>query len=259
MGQKLNNVKSLYLEGIRDGHYREAIQKYTGATYIQHSTGVKDGKEGFIEFFESFVARNPVRDIQIVRGWEDGDYVFVHAFQNINNGQAQWVTTDFFRTDRQNQILEHWDVIAPYMDSTLSGHTAMDGPTEVIDRDRTESNKILVREMLNNVLMVGAETTELERYFAPSFIQHNGSLPDGMESLKKRIESSDRTLTYQEIVLLVGQGNFVATLCRTHWNDAQHDQEYAQVDVFRCSEGRIVEHWDNVESVPAHSVNSGKF
>ena len=51
MGQKLNNAKSLYLEGIRDGNYREAVEKYTGERYTQHSTGVKDGKEGFIEFF----------------------------------------------------------------------------------------------------------------------------------------------------------------------------------------------------------------
>ena len=51
MSQKLENAKSLYLEGIRDGNAREAVTKYTGHQYKQHSTGVKDGVEGFVEFF----------------------------------------------------------------------------------------------------------------------------------------------------------------------------------------------------------------
>ena len=59
MGNKLQNAINLYMEGIQDGKSREAITKYTGARYTQHSTGVKDGVEGFVEFFESFIARNP--------------------------------------------------------------------------------------------------------------------------------------------------------------------------------------------------------
>ena len=127
MGQKLENAKNLYLEGIRDGNAREAVTKYTGDRYTQHSTGVRDGIEGFVEFFEPFISRNPKRDIQIVRGWEDGQYVFIHAFQSLNDGEAKWVTTDFFDTDANDKIIEHWDVIAEYAESTPSGHTSVDG------------------------------------------------------------------------------------------------------------------------------------
>ena len=52
MGKKLENAKALYYEGIRDGNVREAVTKYTGERYTQHSTGVRDGIEGFVEFFE---------------------------------------------------------------------------------------------------------------------------------------------------------------------------------------------------------------
>lgn len=55
-----------------------AIGKYSGARYTQHSTPVKDGREGLIEFFEDFHRRNPIRDIEIVRGFEDGQYEFLH-------------------------------------------------------------------------------------------------------------------------------------------------------------------------------------
>ena len=79
MTAKLDNVRALYMDGIRDGNARAAVEKYTGDRYTQHSTGVRDGVEGFVAFFEPFLERNPVRDIQIVRAIEDGAYVFVHA------------------------------------------------------------------------------------------------------------------------------------------------------------------------------------
>ncbi len=60
--------RALYPESIRDTRAREAVTTFTGRRYTQHSTGVSDGFEGFIEFFEPFVERNPERDIQVVRG-----------------------------------------------------------------------------------------------------------------------------------------------------------------------------------------------
>ena len=89
MTAKLDNAIALYMDGIRDGNAREAVTKYTGDRYTQHSTGVRDGVEGFVEFFEPFLERNPVRDIQIIRSFEDGQYVFLQAYQNLGNGEAE--------------------------------------------------------------------------------------------------------------------------------------------------------------------------
>jgi predicted SnoaL-like aldol condensation-catalyzing enzyme len=47
MSEKLENAKKLYLEGIRDGKI-EAVEKYSGDRYTQHSTGVKDGTARWI-------------------------------------------------------------------------------------------------------------------------------------------------------------------------------------------------------------------
>ena len=260
MGNKLENAKRLYLEGIRDGNAREAVTKYTGERYTQHSTGVRDGIEGFVEFFEPFIERNPFRDIQIVRGLEDGQHVFIHAYQNINKGEAQWVTTDFFDTDENDKILEHWDVIAPFLERTPSGHTSTDGPTEVTDLDKTEENKTLVRNLIQDGLMKGGNPSNLSKYISSEkYIQHNKDVPDGLTHFQKLASISNPPLTYQEIVLMVGQGNFVATLCKANWNDGKIDQDYAQVDIFRIENGKVVEHWDNVEPVPENDVNGGKF
>ena len=65
MGTRTANAKNLYLDGIRDGKINEAVNKYTGDFYKQHSTGVKDGKEGFIEFFEPFIIKNKKKRYQI--------------------------------------------------------------------------------------------------------------------------------------------------------------------------------------------------
>lgn len=260
MNQKLKNAQSLYLEGIRDGKIREAIHQYTGDRYTQHSTGVKDGTEGFIEFFEPFIKRNPIRDIQIIRSIVDGQYVFLHVYQSLNNGEAEWVTTDFFDTDENDKIIEHWDVIAKYSPQTPSGHTSTDGPTEIKDLDKTEENKALVRSLLEDALMEGGNPHHLDRYISKDqYIQHNKEVADGLEHFQKLAIAPNRPLNYQEIVLLVGQGNFVATLCKANWKDDQLEQDFAQVDIFRIENGKIVEHWDNVEPVPAVSVNSGKF
>lgn len=257
MSQKLQNAKNLYLEGIRDGKAREAVTKYTGDRYTQHSTGVRDGVEGFVEFFEPFIERNPRRDIQIIRGFEDGQYVFLQAYQSLNDGEAEWVTTDFFDTDENYKIIEHWDVIAPYSAKTPSGHTSVDGPTGIKDLDKTEANKVLVRNLLEDVLM-HKKPENIDKYISgETYVQHNKEVADGLESFKALVLADHQPLMYQEIVLLVGQGNFVATLCKATWEGAP----YAQVDLFRIEDGLIVEHWDNAEPVPPETewVNSGKF
>ena len=257
MSKKLENAKNLYLHGIQDGHAREAVTQYTGNRYTQHSTGVKDGIEGFVEFFEPFIERNPKRDIQIVRALEDGQFVFVHAYQSLNDGESQWVTTDFFDTDENDKIIEHWDVITEYAAQTPSGHTSVDGPTEVTDLDKTEANKQLVRHLIRDVL-IGEKPENIDTYISSQkYIQHNANVPDGLEHFKPLALAAKRSLIYDEIVLLVGQGNFVASLCKASWEGAP----YAQVDLFRIEDGLVVEHWDAAEPVPPQeeSANSGKF
>ena len=258
MSRKVENVVGLYLEGIRDGNPREAVAKYTGDRYTQHSTGVRDGADGFVEFFEEFIQRIPVRDIQIVRTLEDGQCLFVHAYQSLNDGEAEWVTLDFFDTDENDKIVEHWDVIAEYSASTPSGHTSVDGPTDVADLDRTEENKVLVRALVEDVLMPGGNPHNIDQYISGSqYIQHNREVADGLAHFKPLAIDPNRSLNYDEIVLLVGQGNFVATLCKANWKGAP----YAQADLFRIEDGLVVEHWDAAEPIGPQRkwVNSGKF
>ncbi len=254
------NATALYLEGIRDGQAREAVTAYTGERYTQHSTGVRDGVEGFVEFFEGFVERNPERQIEIVRAFEDGPYVFVHCYQSLGSGATKWVTTDLFDTDGNDKIVEHWDVISSFTGANPAGRTQVDGATEITDLDKTETNKARVREFVQRVLVDGDGAAAPEYISATTYLQHNAQAGDGLEglgALLKQLAHQGITMTYKNVFKLIGQGNFVVTYSLVDMGG----QELAVFDLFRLEDGMIVEHWDNMEPVPpaAELVNGGKF
>ncbi|MEM9496573.1 MAG: nuclear transport factor 2 family protein [Pseudomonadota bacterium] len=257
MATAKENAINLYMEGILKGNAREAITAYTGDRYTQHSSGVADGREGFLAFFEPFLERNPVRDFKLVRALQDGPKVFVQVYQNINDGEAEWLTTDFFDSDDDGKIIEHWDVIAPIKPANPSDRTQIDGPTEIVDLAKTDANRALVVDFINTCL-VAREIDRLSDFISETtYIQHNPDVGDGLDDFRALLAPEDCPLRYQECFMSVAEGNFVATLNRASWEG----QDLCQVDLFRVEGGKIVEHWDNSEPVPPKEewANSGKF
>ena len=260
MGQKLENAKGLYLEGINQGKPHEALNKYIGDRYTQHSAGVADGKEGFLEFFIPFLERNPVRDIKIVRSIEDGQYVFVQAHQSLNNGEYYYVTGDIFDTDNSDKIIEHWDVIQEEVRETASGRSMVDGHTEIEDEDKTEDNRQLITAFFDEVL-IGGQFDRLEEFISKEqYHQHNPSVEDGIEGLAKFIQGMAEqgvSMRYQKAHKILVQGNFAAALSHVKMNE----EDWCFMDIFRMKAGKIVEHWDVLEKIGPEETwnNSGKF
>ncbi len=259
MSDALENAKGLYLLGIRDGKPAEAAAAYTGDRYTQHSTGVKDGADGFVEFFDGFLERNPVRDIEIVRSWQDGNLVFLHVAQSLNNGEYKYVTADILEADENGKMIEHWDVIAEMVDETVSGHSQVDGPTEITDLDKTDANKAIVTNFITDVLING-EDKSTDYVSTETYIQHNPQVGDGLEGLGVflgQLAEQGVSMTYSKIHKIVGSGNFVATLSELDFGGTP----MAAMDIFRLDDGLIVEHWDVMEEIGPEDtwVNSGKF
>lgn len=260
MMTRLDRAKALYLDGIRDGRAREAVEAHTGARYTQHSTGVRDGVEGFVEFFEPFIANNTERDIQIVRGIEDGNFVFVHAAQSLNGGAAKWITMDMFDTDDDGKIIEHWDVIAEWVDESVSGHSQVDGETEVTDLDLTEANRAVVTGFIDDVLVRGNGERSADYISTETYIQHNPQVADGIEGVAAFMAAAAEAgapMVYKYVYKILAQGNFVASYCLAQVGD----EDMAVFDLFRLADGKIVEHWDTMEPLPRGDalVNQGKF
>ena len=225
-----------------------------GASYTQHSTGVSDGKEGFAAFFTDFFKRHPERDIKIVRTIEDGNLVFVHVHQYLNGGEAQWVTTDTFRSDDNGRIVEHWDVIDYYKTPENGQLDQIFGDFEVTDLNQTAANKKTVRRFLTEVFQNG-ELHQWSDYVADDLIQHNHEIGQGSEAYKAYV--ADHGVNYDFVFQLLGQGNYVASYGQTVIDGVA----YAQYDIFRLENGKIVEHWDNKEVMPKVEdlTNRGKF
>lgn len=246
------------MEGIRDGNPRDAVEKYTGERYIQHSTGVPDGKDGFIEFFEEFLERNPDREIEIVRAWQDGQYLFLSALQTLNGGEVRWVTADIFDTDGEGRMIEHWDIIQEFATDSASGNTMIDGPTEPTDLHLTEQNKQLVTRFIADVLGSG-KTDRTGEFVHGDVIQHNPSMADGLDVLKGALEemaADGDPVVYEQIHRVVGCGDMVAVL-----SEATIGEDVAIIDIFRVADGKIAEMWNVMEPIPSPEVarNSGKF
>ena len=209
MGNGLENVKRIYLEGIAGGNAREAVLKYTGHRYTQHSTGVGNGAEGFLAFFEPFVERNPKRDIEVIRMFEDGPWVFCNAYQSLNDGAAEWVTMDMFYTDPDGLILEHWDTIAPFIAETKSGANMVRGTTEIDLSADTAANKALVLEFTKQVLQEG-NYDKLNQFVSEDLVQHASMIDAGQDEWATWL-SSKAAGNYEMLFQLIGQGDFVVT------------------------------------------------
>ena len=256
MSRKLENAINLYLEGIKEGKV-EAVKEYSGSRYTQHSTGVADGVQGFIDFFKDFLKRTKSRDIRVIRTIEDGNFVFVHVYQDIDNGDAKWVTTDMFDTDKNDKLIEHWDVISAYVEkeNSASDNDMILGDYEIKDLDRTEENKALVRSFITEVFQ-NKKHNNLEKYVSSEkYIEHNPNFPDGIDTLKQLLATQD--FNYDFIFKILGQGNHVVSYSKAIFNGT----ELAVFDIFRIENGKIVEHWDNMEQIPPIEswANNGKF
>lgn len=261
MTAKLENAKSLYLSGIRDGHVREAITRFTGERYTQHSTGVNDGVEGFVAFFEPFIERCWARDIRVLRSIEDGRYCFLHVSQSLNDGESRWVTMDLFDTDSKDRIVEHWDVISAWVpdEETRSKCSMVDGPDEITDSHATVENKARVRSFLTEIIQNG-KVDRLAEFVDPDrYVDHSPFVAEDFDGLASFLEESRRNLgyTYEFVFRVVGQGNFVASYSKA----LRSGRESAVFDLFRLDRGLIAEHWDVSEDIGPRSTwgNSGKF
>ena len=255
MGKGLENVRRIYLEGIAGGQARAAVEAYTGHRYTQHSTGVGDGAEGFLAFFEPFVARNPQRDIKIMRIFEDGPWVFCSAYQSLNAGAAQCVTMDMFYTDPAGLILEHWDTIAPYVSETQSGADMVGGAVDVDPAANTEASKAVVLEYTKQVLQERG-FGKTGRFVTDALIQHAAPIAVGRDGLATWAASEDAG-DYEMLFRLIGQGDMVATYGKRH----ARGKDIAVFDLYRVADGKIAEHWMNAEEISPRDAwgNTGKF
>jgi predicted SnoaL-like aldol condensation-catalyzing enzyme len=113
LARNKRNVLAFYDLAFNRSKPREAVERYVGATYIQHNLEVPDGKDGFIWHFERLARDYPDKEIVFKRVFAEGNHVIVHCLSQFPAwlGTRQWAGIDIFRLDDNGKIVEHWDVL----------------------------------------------------------------------------------------------------------------------------------------------------
>lgn len=224
--------------------------------YIQHNLAVGDGLAGFGEV----VAHAPEGGFKakVVRAFEDGDFVFLHSEYDFFGPKAGF---DIFRFE-DGKIVEHWDNLSPITPPNPSGRTQLDGTTGISDLAQTEANKATVKTFLTDVLMNG-QTDKITDYINPEkYLQHNSSIADGLDGLGAALQyfaENQMVLQYDTVHRVLGEGNFVLTVSEGKFGKGDHVAYY---DLFRLENGKVVEHWDIIETIPTQAEwknTNGKF
>ena len=224
--------------------------------YGPHNWSVCDGLQGFVDALKA-LPKNSAK-VDTVRVFQDADFVFTHTNYNFFGPKIGF---DVFRFEDGN-IVEHWDNLqATPAKPNPSGHTMIDGPTEVRDCDKTQANKELVRSFVHDIFIKGHMDRLAEYFDGEHYIQHNPHIGDhlwGLRTALKTMSQAGIQILYERVHQVLGEGNFVLVISEG-WLGAQHSCFY---DLFRVQAGKIAEHWDVIESiapVAEHKNNNGKF
>lgn len=233
----------------------EPVRVINPEKYIQHNLAIPNGLDGFGSFFAS-LPPNSVK-ANTVRVFEDGDYVFAQTDYEFFGPKVGF---DVFRFEN-GKIVEHWDNLGEKKEPNPSGHTQLDGETKLTDLDKTEANKTLVKAFISDVLMGKNPSKIIDYVSTTKYIQHNSDIADGLDGLGKALEDMAKagvTMVYTNNFKVLGEGNFVLSMSEGSFGG----KNVAFYDLFRIENGKIVEHWDVIEEIPAKDKwanNNGKF
>jgi predicted SnoaL-like aldol condensation-catalyzing enzyme len=116
-----------------------------------------------------------------------------------------------------------------------------------------EENKKTALAVLKGAFIDRAPSV-VARLFAPGYIQHNPTLPNGPGPIPALIAGLPANFEY-ELGMAVAEGDLVMAHGRyTGWGP----KPMVAVDIFRVVDGKVVEHWDVMqEEVPASKTASG--
>ncbi|MNV23854.1 SnoaL-like domain protein [compost metagenome] len=100
-------------------------------------------------------------------------------------------------------------------------------------------------------LFITRDVSVIDKYWSPTYVQHNPAVPNGSEVLKGWVGSLPANFKY-EPGMVVAEGDLVMMHGRY---TGMGPKAMIGVDIFRLANGKIVEHWDVLQEETAKTVS----
>lgn len=98
-------------------------------------------------------------------------------------------------------------------------------------------------------------TEAAKLYFGDTLIQHNPFVPNGAEPFYTYFESYFQRNPTASVKIYRAMSDGDLVTLHLHAKTDENDRGRAVVDIFRLVDGKIVEHWDVIQTIPEVSVN----
>ena len=235
------------MTSIFDRKDPSVVDRLFAEPFVQHDPNIADGLAG-LRLYAADIAASPRPKITIYRTLEDGDLVLLHSkYEGLSGHFTSLVAFDLFRF-KDGKIVEHWGGQEPEAPPNPSGHTQVDGPTDIADRDKTEENRELVRAF-KETITVQLDFDLIGRFIQDgNYTQHASKVGDGVGRMKSRVADVAKPTGIPVLNprRYVADGNFVLALVEANAEGGPT----ANYDLFRVENGKIVEHWDVLSRIP---------
>ncbi|MEM8593472.1 MAG: hypothetical protein AAGF06_01455 [Pseudomonadota bacterium] len=210
--------------------------------YVQHNKAMGGNFDGLKKVLSGAKDKGYAQETQ--RILEDGEFVVMHSKYNIDGPKAGF---DVFRF-KDGLIVEQWTGLADESKPNRSKRTQFDGETTISDVEKTDANKTIVRNYVNDVL-IKEKIDMLAHYInADKLQQHNPLMGDGLDGMGLMLlylRDNKLVMNYKKLNKVIGEGNFVFTMGEGEFGKNEPSTYY---DLYRLEDGKIVEHWDVIQS-----------
>jgi len=117
----------------------------------------------------------------------------------------------------------------------------------------TAANKALVTTFFNQAL-VNFDLGAVDKYVGPTYRQHNPTVADGPGPFRGFVTTLKATATNRinTIERVIAQGDLVLV---HHRSQNAPGPDVALTDIFRVTDGKVSEHWDTIQPVPAATAS----